>query len=105
MSICQGQISCKKTVPPNNISLLENNRSQICVLCARNCDPSSILYCLSSDCQAITHIICLAQRFLGSSSHIIPIDGECPACGIRVLWGDLIRKKNGCYKNLVASGS
>lgn len=104
MPICQGQVSCKKIILPNNINLLDTNRNQICVLCARTCDPPSILFCLNPDCQAITHIICLAQRFLGSSNHIIPIDGECPACGIRVLWGDLIRKKNGCYKHLVASG-
>lgn len=105
MPICQGPVSCKKIQSPNNISLLDSNRSQICVLCARTCDPLNILFCLNPDCQAITHILCLSQRFLGTSNHIIPVDGECPACGIRVLWGDLIRKKNGCYKNLVASGS
>lgn len=99
MSICQGPVLCKKT-SQNDISLFDSSKSQICVLCARTCSPHSLLYCLDPDCQAITHVICLAKRFLGSSDHILPIDGECPACGTRVLWGDLIRRKNGCYKNL-----
>ncbi|KAL4131110.1 hypothetical protein QTP88_008458 [Uroleucon formosanum] len=105
MSICQGPVVCKKTVSPNDISSLDSSKSQLCVLCARNCCAASLLNCLDPDCQAVTHIQCLAKRFLGSSDHIIPIDGECPACGTRVLWGDLIRRKNGCYKNLMAAGT
>jgi structure-specific endonuclease subunit SLX1 len=92
-------------MPSNNVSLLDGSfKSHICVLCARNCSPDTYLYCLEPDCQAITHVLCLAKRFLGSSDHILPIDGECPACGIRVLWADLIRRKNGCYKGLVTVG-
>jgi len=105
MSICQGPVVCKKPVSPNDISSLDSSKSQICVLCARNCCAESLLNCLDPDCQAVTHIQCLAKRFLGSSDHIIPIDGECPACGTRVLWGDLIRRKNGCYKNLIVAGT
>lgn len=104
MPICYGPIVCKKTMPPNNINLDGCIKSHICVLCARSCSPDTYLCCLEPDCQAITHILCLAQRFLGSSDHIIPIDGECPACGTRVLWADLIRRKNGCYKDLVSVG-
>lgn len=102
MSICQGPVICKKTKSTNDISLLDSTKSPICVLCATNCLPRSFLYCLDPDCQAVTHIRCLAKRFIGSSDHIIPVDGECPACGTRVLWGDLIRRKNGCYKDLIA---
>lgn len=105
MSICQGPVSCKKPVPSNDTSLIDGTKNQICVLCARNCSPRDLLYCLDPNCQAVTHIRCLAGRFLGVSDHIIPIEGECPACGTRVLWGDLIRRKNGCFKNLIASGS
>jgi len=104
MSICQGPVSCTKIASSNDVSLLDsNNKTSICVLCARNCPPRDLLHCLDPNCQAVTHIQCLARRFLGSSDHIIPIDGECPACGVRVLWGDLIRRKNGCFKNLIAS--
>lgn len=101
MPICHGPVSCKKTLSSNDTSYSNNTRSQICVLCAQKCNPTDILHCLDPNCQAATHILCLAKRFLGSSDHIIPIDGDCPACGTPVLWGDLIRKKKGCYKNLI----
>lgn len=101
MSICEGPIVCKsKTVSPNDSSLMDYTKKQICVLCTRNCSSNDRLYCLDPYCLAVTHIKCLSQRFLGSSDHVIPIDGKCPACGTHVLWGDLIRKKNGCYRNL-----
>jgi len=101
MPICQGPVSCKKTVSTSDTSLLDTGKTLLCVLCARNCSRFELVCCLDPNCQAVTHIRCLAQRFLGSSDHIIPIDGECPACGIRVLWGDLIRRKNGCFTNLI----
>lgn len=105
MSICQGPVLCKsKTASPINISLLNYTKNQIiCILCTQNCSPDRFLCCLNPTCQAVTHTLCLAQRFLGSSDHVIPIDGECPACGTRVLWGDLIRRKNGCFSNLAIS--
>lgn len=104
MSICQGPVTCKKVLP-NDKSLLDHTKSKICVLCARNCSPDSLLSCLDPNCQAITHIICLAERFLGSSDHVIPIDGNCPACGQNVLWSDLIRWQNGCYRNLLTTNN
>lgn len=100
MSICKGPIVCKKTNSLSNFNLLDITKSIICVLCAQNSSTNNLLICLNPNCQAVTHIMCLAQRFLASSDHIIPVDGECPACGIRVLWNDLIRKKDGCYTNL-----
>lgn len=107
MSICQGPILCKDkaTASSSNPIHLDISRRQICVLCAQNCSVDNYLCCLGSACQAVTHIRCLAQRFLGLSDHVIPIDGECPACGMRVLWGDLIRKKNGCYNNLAVANT
>lgn len=107
MSICQGPILCKDkaTASSSNPIHLDISRRQICVLCAQNCSVDNYLCCLDSACQAVTHIRCLAQRFLGLSDHVIPIDGECPACGMRVLWGDLIRKKNGCYNNLAVANT
>lgn len=99
--MCEGPVSCKKNVSTNVASLLDTSKKQICVLCTRNILPNELLYCLVPNCKAVTHIQCLAQRFLGSSDHIIPIDGQCPACGVHVLWGDLIRRKNGCFTNLI----
>ena len=48
------------------------------------------------------HIICLAKHFLKEegSNNFIPIEGSCPLCNVKMLWGDLIRKLNGCYEGL-----
>ena len=53
-----------------------------------------------------SHMLCLARKFLGekSSDFIIPIEGACPKCKQMMLWGDLIRKKRGCYANIEVSG-
>lgn len=40
-------------------------------------------------------MICLANVFL-EPGQFVPIEGECPTCHWHVLWGDLIRKRNGC---------
>lgn len=40
-------------------------------------------------------MICLANLFL-EPGQFVPIEGECPACRRHMLWGDLIRKQNGC---------
>lgn len=99
MSISSGSIVCKKTAPLNGCNSLELP-SVLCVLCARVSSMNSLLICINPNCRTVTHILCLAKRFLTPSNHTIPVDGECPACGIHVLWADLIRKKYGCYSYL-----
>lgn len=72
-------------------------------------DPNSVLKCIHVQCRAESHIICLASHFLGQNKTdevelpLIPVDGCCPSCSKEVLWGDLIRLKNGCYQNLIES--
>ncbi|XP_050421093.1 structure-specific endonuclease subunit slx1 [Adelges cooleyi] len=100
MSMCYGPVVCKKVTTQNDITELDDNEDLTCVLCAKNCSIENLLCCINPNCQMITHTVCLAKRFLCDSEHVIPIDGECPTCNSHLLWGDLIRKKKGCYRNL-----
>lgn len=56
--------------------------------------------CLSSACPLAAHIICLAREMLKKDTPgmILPLEGHCPSCHIPLLWGDLIRLKQGCYQ-------
>ncbi|CAL1710047.1 unnamed protein product [Somion occarium] len=62
-------------------------------------DPLNHALCPSSGCMAVSHLRCLADDFLKSSTSaivdIIPRGGTCRECHSYVLWGDVIR---GCYR-------
>ncbi|KAK6184163.1 hypothetical protein SNE40_006684 [Patella caerulea] len=58
------------------------------------------LSCLYPVCHMVAHIICLAKKFLMGDDHLIPIEGNCPWCSQTLLWGELIRHKQGCHTNL-----
>ncbi|XP_052243821.1 structure-specific endonuclease subunit slx1-like isoform X2 [Dreissena polymorpha] len=64
----------------------------------------SLLRCYQPTCLMVSHIICLAKRFLEKKNenavHIVPVEGACPKCNQNLLWGNLIRHKHGCYQNL-----
>ena len=45
-------------------------------------------------------MLCLSRRFTTDKNQVVPIDGPCPKCSQVLLWGDVIRHKNGCYQNL-----
>ena len=59
---------------------------------------ASCLRCLSATCSMLSHVRCLATRFLANDDQMLPVDGRCPCCDKRLLWGDLIRYKAGCYQ-------
>lgn len=68
---------------------------------------SELLICLSTSCAMKSHIICLAENFLAAEKceepMLLPISGDCVLCGTNMLWGDLIRKKQGCYQSTQVS--
>ncbi|XP_019553010.3 structure-specific endonuclease subunit SLX1 homolog [Aedes albopictus] len=53
------------------------------------------LRCIQPRCKLICHIECLADRCLEPGQYV-PVEGDCPICDGHFLWGDLIRKANGC---------
>ncbi|KAI8090057.1 uncharacterized protein BX664DRAFT_281482 [Halteromyces radiatus] len=46
----------------------------------------------SQSCIMVAHLTCLANLFLSNdvSCNLIPVEGQCPACATRLVWGDLI---------------
>ncbi|XP_062616333.1 structure-specific endonuclease subunit slx1-like [Saccostrea cucullata] len=85
------------------LSLLKRNEKHVrCSFCRQRLkDNDTILKCVHPQCSMQAHIVCLAKRFLTNQpGELIPVDGKCPLCKAVVLWGDLIRAKQGCYQNL-----
>ncbi|XP_008546837.1 structure-specific endonuclease subunit slx1 [Microplitis demolitor] len=71
-----------------------------CYLCKKNVDLNDRVECVYKNCKLISHIICLGNLFTKNDKKILPINGICPSCDKLVLWGDIVRKKLGCYVNI-----
>ncbi|XP_031836532.1 structure-specific endonuclease subunit SLX1 isoform X2 [Nomia melanderi] len=103
MPVCCGKvISQKIKKSQNNI----DNETEIlddftifCSICGLFVEQRQLLHCIKPSCLLVAHLICLANLFC-KDNMIIPIEGTCPICASNVLWGDLIRKKIGCYEDL-----
>ncbi|KAB5579447.1 hypothetical protein PHYPO_G00195170 [Pangasianodon hypophthalmus] len=79
----------------------EESRLDRCLLCRGIVQTSDRLSCFHPSCKMVCHLICLAKHFLKSDpANLLPVEGECPGCHHSVLWGNLIRHKNGCYGDL-----
>lgn len=108
MPICYGKVtSCKvkqiqrakKDILSQESHLPVEKSPMFCSLCGSNVMEKDSVTCVKPKCLLIVHLICLAKEFC-KDGMILPIEGTCPACKFNVLWGDLIRKKNGCYQDL-----
>jgi structure-specific endonuclease subunit SLX1 len=109
MPIAYGPVVIKKTGRPkgtaSQASVQDDDPLCVCSLCCEVVQPSEKITCLYPGCLLAAHIICLAKSFLKKDSFIIPIEGSCPACNTHVLWADLVRKKRGCYKELMSTSN
>lgn len=105
MPICYGKVTSRKVKQSQRTE--DNVLSQephfpvgkLCFLCAAAITEMDSIACIKPKCILTAHLICLAKAFC-KDGMILPIEGTCPICKTNVLWGDLIRKKNGCYQNL-----
>jgi len=86
----------------------EDDLSEEVLLCGLCIEPVALedkARCISPKCQSVSHLVCLAEHFRKTSSQnspsmFLPVDGACPVCEFRCLWGDIIRKKKGCFEDL-----
>jgi len=72
-----------------------------CNICFKTVSRGEKMECLNPRCRTISHVICLSQSFLVGTDNILPVQGKCSTCDSILQWGDLVRKKNGCYANLL----
>lgn len=71
----------------------EEEEDLICSICIETATREDRVQCLSDRCGAISHLICLAERFRGDSAAFLPLEGKCPVCEVKCLWGDIVKKK------------
>uniref|UniRef100_A0A8C4QW79 SLX1 homolog B, structure-specific endonuclease subunit n=1 Tax=Eptatretus burgeri TaxID=7764 RepID=A0A8C4QW79_EPTBU len=85
----------------------KNPPSQPCCICQKPFeDEEDVITCFQPACLLSYHIICLAKKFLHNEpDQLLPNEGICPSCKTSVLWGDLVRYKNGCYGDLEEMGA
>lgn len=112
MPICLGPV--KSTKPPakkkgknpeKQSEEKEENTAEIdeellCNLCFQPATISQRLVCLYPRCGAVSHTLCLGEQFVSGTEELLPVRGQCPTCEGEELWGDLLKKKKGCYSHV-----
>lgn len=99
MPVLYGPVVSTKKVKPQELEV--DDTLLLCSICRDAVPTVDSLTCLVPECPLIVHVICLGKMFK-TSGNLIPIEGRCPACATNLLWGDLVRKKRGCYSDLSA---
>ena len=73
--------------------LLAKRETEQCVICSKRlADPA--LVCPQPDCDAVSHVECLAKHFRRSTAtdFVLPISGNCPSCHVELRWIDLVKE-------------
>ncbi|XP_065166701.1 structure-specific endonuclease subunit slx1-like [Atheta coriaria] len=102
MPIVEGTVISKKLSKSKKTQLSQPSqanpeRINICSICYEIIVKNK-LECINNDCSMTAHLICLSKLFL-KPGEFVPIVGKCPKCDGEFLWGDLIGKLKGFYRN------
>ena len=100
MPLVFGPVKSKKVRGGQPRPQLEAGQTESCNVCGLSVSQPERLSCLYPSCEAVSHVLCLAERFTEDTEEVIPVLGLCPTCGKEELWGDLVRKRRGCYEDL-----
>ncbi|KOB79476.1 Uncharacterized protein OBRU01_00176, partial [Operophtera brumata] len=92
MPICHGPVK-SKNLKKNALPTTPTHTK--CLLCSKYITNHLKISCLNPSCELVCHITCLAELMLPPGEYV-PIEGDCPFCGVNLKWGDLIRKMKGC---------
>jgi structure-specific endonuclease subunit SLX1 len=102
MQICHGPIRARhvrvgrrRTVSSQAV-LDAINAQKECHLCMEEIEnlETDRIFCVNPKCKLVAHMKCLAKVCL-EPGHYVPIEGVCPLCERKFLWGSVIRKKKG----------
>lgn len=80
-----------------SLFLLAKEQVNRCSICAQDTgsQDTTILVCSQRNCQAISHMTCLAARFLETEKRVlsvIPRAGMCPHCHSELQWIDMVKE-------------
>lgn len=76
--------------------LIIENGHQKCAVCSKELHgpASAALVCPGRNCNAISHMACLAKHFIAGTGaeSIIPLSGSCPSCQARFQWINFVKE-------------
>ncbi|OQV21121.1 Structure-specific endonuclease subunit slx1 [Hypsibius exemplaris] len=90
-----------KTFPEStaDVAIVAEDIVLSCGVCKASVEKSEQVTCLVSSCSTRFHLICLAKIFSLDDELLLPLRGSCPTCKTPVLWADLVRFRNGHYRD------
>ena len=65
-----------------------------CTVCSErlSLDGKMTLVCPNNTCRIAGHLTCLAPSFSADNENLVPTTGECPGCGTKLRWTDLVKE-------------
>lgn len=102
MNVAHGHVVLRQKSDASTLRVSNLCSSPICDICFNYLDPdeSAKQSCPNDRCFSTCHLTCLAGE-LTEVGQYIPIRGQCPSCRQTILWGELIRKRNGCSGSVI----
>ena len=77
-------------------AVFDFEREGNCIVCRAALLPDEGIYaiCPNTGCEGVGHVTCWSKHLLSpdSSDEVVPVSGECPSCGGRVKWGDMMKE-------------